>query len=121
MLACSTTHRIVDTSTKEKIMLYTVAIVLIVLWLLGLVSSYTMGGFILGEITAYEFQHPRVDLKALVMVDGMRGTKNYLGETGGFSLELPEKETLPPVLEAFFGSFRSTLFPSILHTRRICF
>lgn len=27
-------------------MLYTVAIVLIVLWLLGLVSSYTMGGFI---------------------------------------------------------------------------
>lgn len=27
-------------------MLYTVAIVLIVLWLLGLVSSYTMGGFV---------------------------------------------------------------------------
>jgi hypothetical protein len=27
-------------------MLYTVAIVLIVLWLLGFVSSYTMGGFI---------------------------------------------------------------------------
>ena len=27
-------------------MLYTVAVVLIVLWLLGLVSSYTMGGFI---------------------------------------------------------------------------
>jgi hypothetical protein len=27
-------------------MLYTLAIVLIVLWLLGLVSSYTMGGFI---------------------------------------------------------------------------
>jgi hypothetical protein len=27
-------------------MLYTVAIVLIILWLLGLVSSYTMGGFI---------------------------------------------------------------------------
>jgi len=27
-------------------MLYTVAIVLVVLWLLGLVSSYTMGGFI---------------------------------------------------------------------------
>jgi hypothetical protein len=27
-------------------MLETVAIVLIVLWLLGLVSSYTMGGFI---------------------------------------------------------------------------
>ena len=27
-------------------MLYTVAVVLIVLWLLGLVSSYTIGGFI---------------------------------------------------------------------------
>ena len=27
-------------------MLYTLAIVLILLWLLGLVSSYTMGGFI---------------------------------------------------------------------------
>ena len=27
-------------------MLYTIAIVLIVLWLLGLVTSYTLGGFI---------------------------------------------------------------------------
>lgn len=27
-------------------MLYTVALVLIVLWLLGLVTSYTLGGFI---------------------------------------------------------------------------
>ena len=27
-------------------MLYTVAVVLIILWLLGLVSSYTMGGLI---------------------------------------------------------------------------
>lgn len=27
-------------------MLYTVAVVLLVLWLLGLVSSYTLGGFI---------------------------------------------------------------------------
>ncbi len=27
-------------------MLYTIAIVLIVLWLLGLVTSYTMGGFV---------------------------------------------------------------------------
>jgi hypothetical protein len=33
--------------TKRRIaMLYTVAVVLIVLWLLGLVSSYTMGGLI---------------------------------------------------------------------------
>jgi hypothetical protein len=27
-------------------MLYTIAVVLIVLWLLGLVSSYTLGGFV---------------------------------------------------------------------------
>ncbi len=27
-------------------MLFTIAVVLLVLWLLGLVSSYTMGGFI---------------------------------------------------------------------------
>jgi hypothetical protein len=29
-----------------KIMLYTIAVVLIILWLLGLVTSYTVGGFI---------------------------------------------------------------------------
>ena len=27
-------------------MLYTIAVILVVLWLFGLVSSYTMGGFI---------------------------------------------------------------------------
>ena len=27
-------------------MLWTIAVVLVILWLLGLVSSYTMGGFI---------------------------------------------------------------------------
>jgi hypothetical protein len=27
-------------------MLYTVAVVLVILWLLGMVSSYTMGGFV---------------------------------------------------------------------------
>ena len=27
-------------------MLYTIAVVLVLLWLLGLVSAYTMGGFI---------------------------------------------------------------------------
>jgi Family of unknown function (DUF5670) len=31
---------------KEDTMLWTIAIVLMVLWALGLVSSYTMGGFI---------------------------------------------------------------------------
>lgn len=32
--------------TKGSIMLYTIAVVLLVLWVLGLVSAYTMGGFI---------------------------------------------------------------------------
>lgn len=27
-------------------MLYTIAVVLVILWLLGLVTSYTMGGFV---------------------------------------------------------------------------
>jgi len=31
---------------KEDAMLYTIAIILLVLWLLGLVTSYTIGGFI---------------------------------------------------------------------------
>jgi hypothetical protein len=31
---------------KGHIMLYTIAVVLIILWLLGLVTSYTVGGFI---------------------------------------------------------------------------
>lgn len=30
----------------KYIMLYTIAVVLIILWLLGLVTSYTMGGLI---------------------------------------------------------------------------
>jgi len=31
---------------EELYMLWTIAVILMVLWLLGLVSSYTMGGFI---------------------------------------------------------------------------
>jgi uncharacterized protein DUF5670 len=31
---------------KEDVMLWTIALILAVLWVLGLVSSYTMGGFI---------------------------------------------------------------------------
>jgi len=31
---------------KESVMLWTIAVVLLVLWILGLVSSHTMGGFI---------------------------------------------------------------------------
>jgi predicted ferric reductase len=35
-------------ASKERgnTMLYTIAVVMIILWLLGLVTSYTMGGFI---------------------------------------------------------------------------
>jgi hypothetical protein len=32
--------------SKEASMLWTVFVILLVLWLLGMVSSYTMGGFI---------------------------------------------------------------------------
>ena len=35
-----------DQEKKENHMLYTIAVVLLVLWLLGLVTSSTMGGFI---------------------------------------------------------------------------
>jgi hypothetical protein len=31
---------------EDIIMLYTIAVILIILWLLGLVTSYTVGGFI---------------------------------------------------------------------------
>jgi hypothetical protein len=31
---------------KENVMLYTIAVVLIILWLLGLVTSTTLGGFV---------------------------------------------------------------------------
>ena len=31
---------------KENIMLWTIAVVLLVLWVLGLVSSYMLGGFV---------------------------------------------------------------------------
>jgi len=35
-----------NTPRKDTVMLYTIAVVLLVLWLLGLVTSYTLGGFI---------------------------------------------------------------------------
>jgi fatty acid desaturase len=31
---------------KDIIMLWTIAVILVILWLLGLITSYTMGGFI---------------------------------------------------------------------------
>jgi hypothetical protein len=36
----------VELQPEERIMLYTIAVVLLILWLLGLVTSYTIGGFI---------------------------------------------------------------------------
>jgi hypothetical protein len=37
---------IAGSNEEDTIMLYTIAVVLIILWLLGLVTSYTVGGFI---------------------------------------------------------------------------
>jgi hypothetical protein len=34
------------TGRRENTMLWTIFVILVVLWLLGLVSSYTLGGFI---------------------------------------------------------------------------
>jgi hypothetical protein len=31
---------------KEKVMIWTLAVILLVLWVLGLLSSYTMGGLV---------------------------------------------------------------------------
>jgi hypothetical protein len=38
----------IASSNKNRsfIMLYTIAVILLIMWLLGLVTSYTMGGFI---------------------------------------------------------------------------
>jgi asparagine N-glycosylation enzyme membrane subunit Stt3 len=36
----------ISASQKETTMLWTIAVILLVLWLLGMVSSYTLGGFI---------------------------------------------------------------------------
>jgi hypothetical protein len=38
-------HRTFD-NQKENIMLYTIAVVMLILWLLGMITSNTMGGFI---------------------------------------------------------------------------
>ncbi len=35
-----------ESKSKENKMLYTIAVILIVLWLLGLVTGYAIGGFI---------------------------------------------------------------------------
>lgn len=37
---------LLNPTQKESIMLYTIALILLVLWLVGLVTSTTLGGFI---------------------------------------------------------------------------
>jgi hypothetical protein len=39
-------RRFAAVSRRWKPMLYTIAVILLVLWLLGMVSSYTLGGFL---------------------------------------------------------------------------
>jgi Family of unknown function (DUF5670) len=39
-------HLITPTKKESAAMLWTIVVILLVLWLLGLVSSYTLGGFI---------------------------------------------------------------------------
>jgi hypothetical protein len=39
-------HRIDNRNGGDADMLYTIAVVLIILWLFGLVTAYTLGGFI---------------------------------------------------------------------------
>lgn len=39
-------HSVIPSRTRASIMLYTIAIVLIILWLLGLVSGAAMGQFV---------------------------------------------------------------------------
>jgi hypothetical protein len=45
-MSCGTTVKIEHQPKRRITMLWTIAVVLIILWLVGLVSSYTMGGFI---------------------------------------------------------------------------
>jgi len=39
-------RKLLEIVERKNIMLYTIAVILIILWLLGLVTSYTMGGVI---------------------------------------------------------------------------
>ena len=46
MLQLACTRRRKERRYKEIPMLWTIVVILLVLWLLGLVSAYTLGGFI---------------------------------------------------------------------------
>lgn len=43
---CIESFRVEHWKLKEKVMLWTIAVVLIVLWAVGFLSAYTMGGFV---------------------------------------------------------------------------
>src|ERR1017187_7739170 len=47
-------------------MLYTIAVVLVILWLLGLVSSYTMGGFIPDLVRAVPWPRGRIQPERII-------------------------------------------------------
>lgn len=55
-------------SERRPFMLETIAIILIVLWLLGFVSSYTMGGFIHALL---------VVAIVMILVQGIQGRRVY--------------------------------------------
>ena len=42
----TTVDRNLANKPKEEHMLWTISVILIILWLLGLVSNYTMGGYV---------------------------------------------------------------------------
>ena len=45
-ILASRRHSRFSPTNEDTIMLYTIAIILLILWVLGLVTSYTVGGFI---------------------------------------------------------------------------
>jgi len=45
-VATAVVNTTVTSPLKEEVMLWTICVILIVLWLLGMVSAYTMGGLI---------------------------------------------------------------------------
>jgi hypothetical protein len=46
VLCTCTVHVATEATTKEAVMLWTIFVVLLVLWALGFVSGYAIGGFI---------------------------------------------------------------------------
>ena len=89
-------------------MLYTIAVILLVLWLLGLVSSYTLGGFIhillvvaivvvlINAIQGAGAETTLADLKRLVdLMDGAdRLSLTFRFEDGSSTLDATSRDNL---------------------------